>query len=80
MRDEMTTQTSQRAGGLLGISDYSHSWRQVPVMTPAEVRMVDSRTAREALVIARGSRGILVTQPRIFDRPEPAINKGDHHR
>ncbi len=80
MRDEMTTQTSQRAGGLLGISDYSHSWRQVPVMTPADVRMIDSRSrrrSRKALVIARGSRGILVKQPRIFDRPEPATNKGD---
>ncbi len=73
MRDEMVTQTSRRgATGLLGVSDYSHSWRQVPVMTPAEVRMIDSRTGHEALIISRDTPGIIVRQPRIYERAKPA--------
>lgn len=72
MRDEMVTQTSRRgATGLLGTADYSHSWRQVPVMTPAEVRMIKSRKAQEALIISRDTPGIIVKQPRIYKRRRP---------
>lgn len=68
MRDEMVTQASRRAGAVFVPSDYSHSWRQVPVMTPAEVRMIDSARSQQALLIARDTRGIMLQLTPIYER------------
>jgi type IV secretory pathway TraG/TraD family ATPase VirD4 len=70
MRDEMVTQASRRAGALFVPSDYSHSWRQVPVMTPAEVRMIRSAAedGRHALLIARDSPGVMFQLAPIYER------------
>lgn len=68
VRDEMVTQTSRRAGALFVPSDYSHSWRQVPVMTPAEVRMIKSARKHQALVIARDTPGIMLQLTPIYER------------
>jgi len=73
MRDEMVTQTSRRgATPVFGVSDYSHSWRQVPVMTPAEVRNIKSATRHEALVIARDTPGMIVRLSPIYRRTPPS--------
>ena len=72
MRDEMVTQTSRRgAAPVFGVSDYSHSWRQVPVMTPEEVRTIKSAELHHALVIARDTPGMIVRLEPIYDRRQP---------
>ena len=70
MRDEMVTQASRRAGAVFVPSDYSHSWRQVPVMTPAEVRMIKSARDHQALLIARDTPGIMLQLTPIYERRE----------
>lgn len=64
----MVAQASRRAGALFVPSDYSHSWRQVPVMTPAEVRMIKSARKHQALVIARDTPGIMLQLTPIYER------------
>ena len=71
-RDERVVQAS-RSGrvGVLEASDYSFSWRQVPVMRPDEIRAIDSERRGHALLIARSTRGVLIRQERIFARTPP---------
>ena len=71
-RDEVIVQASRSgATGVLGVGDHSWSWREVPVMRPSDIREIDSETHGEALVIARSTKGIIVRQDRIFNRPKP---------
>jgi len=73
-RDEIITQASRRGAlGPLDPGDYTYSWRQVPVLDPAEIRELDSEVKREALLIARSAKGILLVQDRIFDRTPPIV-------
>ncbi|MFN6121303.1 MAG: type IV secretory system conjugative DNA transfer family protein [Actinomycetes bacterium] len=73
-RDEVVAQAS-RSGrlGLLDPGDQSWSWRQVPVMRPDEIRELDSERRGEALLIARSAKGVLIRQPRIYDRTPPGV-------
>ena len=56
---------------MLDPGDYTYSWRQVPVLYPSEIRELDSEVKREALLIARSAKGIMLVQDRIFDRTPP---------
>ena len=72
-RDEPVTQASRRGAlGMLDPGDYTYSWRQVPVLYPSEIRELDSEVKREALLIARSAKGILLVQNRIFERTPPS--------
>ena len=72
-RDEVVNQASRRGAlGMLDPADYTHSWRQVPVLHPSEIREVDSENKHEALLIARSAKGIMLVQDRIFDRTPPS--------
>lgn len=73
-RDETVTQASRRGAlGMLDPGDYTYSWRQVPVLYPSEIRELDSEVKREALLIARSAKGVLLVQDRIFERTPPSI-------
>lgn len=71
-REERVVQASRsHRMSPVATSDYQFSWRQVPVMRPDEIRQIDSDRAGHALFIARNTRGVLIEQDRIFDRPQP---------
>lgn len=72
IREERVVQSSRtgRTGILTG-SDYSFSWRQVPVLRPDEIRQIDSETKHHALVIARQSAPMLIQTERIYERKTP---------
>ena len=80
-RDETVTQASRRGTlGMLDPGDYTYSWRQVPVLYPSEIRELDSEVKREALLIARSAKGIMLVQDRIFDRTPPtAVTRRRRH-
>ena len=75
-REERVVQAS-RSGrlGVLDAGDYSVSWRQVPVMRPDEIRRIDSERRHLALLIARSGSGILLKQPRIYERRTPTPDR-----
>lgn len=73
-RDEVVAQASRSGrAGMFDPGDQSWSWRQVPVMRPDEIRELDSQTCGEALLIARSAKGVLLRQPRIYNRTPPIL-------
>ncbi|MEQ1698945.1 MAG: TraM recognition domain-containing protein [Ilumatobacteraceae bacterium] len=67
-RDE-TTVSASRSGrlGVLERSDYSYSHRLVPVLRPDEIRTIDTQRKGQALVVARSSKGMVISMPSIFE-------------
>ena len=79
VRDERVVQASRRGtSGFLEASDFQHSWRQVPVLRPDEIRALDSERHGDALLIVRSAKAILLRQDRIFDRKTPTVRNRDN--